>query len=869
MEQIHEISPELCRGYQRKDDGAYSSSMNKRNGLALLLALLAMAICLATTFLLSVFMHTEVAAARLGLRYAGLRWAAQSAALRGLADLQFAAGSDQVHTFRREGPTTWAGRGIFRMELGGQAELAGVRWCWSVEDLSQGFDLAARPMASRQASAWAQSMVARPKLPLALPVMPTEAQARALDVGGAELYGAAGGERLRPWHSWQVRGLLTDARRGGWKLDLSEQASLAQAVGPQIARTLLSPAWKQHPSRGFPAGLVREDGLQIGAIPVLTDLRLSLGFFNSRHDGRHRLRFHGSGVLWNPFTVPLLAGPQGRFFLCEVIGAPEVTITNLDSGAKVAVDLDDCPQEDFGVVRQGPRDRGLWFRVEVADAQTYGMSARGLLPGEVYAFLNPPETAQPQGLARILSRGTWRLDRRSHGAGWRRPDASVFLPGDRIEVAVRFRQRVTIQLRPYVGEPSRDEPIAAYPSSPVVTLRDVPFPDFGFRTTGEDYSREDSAGYVIGERRACLRLRLRPRPQGLFYAGAGQGSCQRHDWDFRLPADASEWSVEPPMLSAMDVVDHDASPLAGPLWDLRVNRHDAAEAGAFASLRWRDLPGWPYLSVGSLRHLESSTGHAWRPWLDRGFFSARPEEAERGVSSHQPFLAQDEMEADACRAPAGGWYVIGPWNVNSSDSLAWEAFLKASTGRWHAEPGGPWDPLSLTGPMFFTRPTGAAQPKWAASLPLDLGDDRLAGLPVEVSAQVQGAQMVRRLEEAHVASWARKIVELQSSCGWPFASLQAFAESGLLERSLREVGLNDVPSAVSPGWPLYLDADDLLEAWAPLLTVRGDTFKVIGKAEGPDGALSCELRVQRVAEEHPSGLLGRKFRIISVQYRNP
>ena len=46
MESIHGISPELSREYQRKDDGAYCSSMHKRNGLALLLALLAVSACL-------------------------------------------------------------------------------------------------------------------------------------------------------------------------------------------------------------------------------------------------------------------------------------------------------------------------------------------------------------------------------------------------------------------------------------------------------------------------------------------------------------------------------------------------------------------------------------------------------------------------------------------------------------------------------------------------------------------------------------------------------------------------------------------------------------------------------------------------------
>ena len=51
--------------------------------------------------------------------------------------------------------------------------------------------------------------------------------------------------------------------------------------------------------------------------------------------------------------------------------------------------------------------------------------------------------------------------------------------------------------------------------------------------------------------------------------------------------------------------------------------------------------------------------------------------------------------------------------------------------------------------------------------------------------------------------------------------------------------------------------------------MRGDTFKVVGQAEGREGAVTYELVVQRVAEEYPVRPLGRRFRIISVRFRNP
>ena len=843
--------------------------MPKRNGLALVLALLAMSACLGLIFLLTGLARMESALAARFVDMARLRAAAQGAALRGLAELQSAAGPDVAYTYQTAQNGLRVGRGSSVLMPEGEAEIDGLRWRWSVEDLSMSHDLASRPMATRQASAWAKSMAGRPKLPHALVVEPTTEQVRALEVGGPALYAAFGGEPLRPGQSWQVRGLLTDAAHGGWRRDLSEPAVLAEAVGPEMAEVLMGSAWSQLPARGRPLRSIVAADRSLSTLPVLSDFRLSLGFFNSRHDGRHRLRFHGSGVLWNPLTLPVLAGPQGKLFLCEVIGAPEVTVTNLETDATVVVDLDDCPQEDFGVVRQGPRERGLWFWVEVADAEAFGMAGRGLLPGEAYAFLNPTEEAQPQGLARILSKTTWRLDRRPHGPGWRRPGPTTFLPSDRIEVAVRFRQKVTVNLRPYAGEPSREQPIAAYLSRPVISLRDVPFPDFGFRTTGEDYSREDSAGYAVSERRACLRVRLKPRPAAAFQSSAGAGAFRRTHWDFRRPEDATEWSVESPLLSALDVVDQDASPLAGPLWDLRANRHDAGQPGAFASVRLRDMPGWPHLSAGSLRHLESPAGAAWHGWLDRGYFSALPTTPEAGVTSHQPFLLPSGGGMLGRTPSAMDFFVIGSWNVNSRDPAAWESFLRGATGAWRADAGGPFESPMLSGPLFFTRPAGAGQAKWAGAFSLDLGHETLQGLAPLSAEAAQGAQLVRRIDEGRLQAWSKKIVELQSDHGWPYASLRSFADSGLLARSLQEGGLNTGPADVAPGWPLRLEAADLLEAWAPLLTVRGDTFKVIGQAEGIEGVIACELLVQRVAEEHAFGSLGRRFRIISVRFRNP
>ena len=838
--------------------------MHKRNGLALFAALLLLACLVALACVLAALVILELRQGEAVLGRAQLRRAAENAALLGVAQLQSGLGPDIASTW--ENPP-----GVLTVKgSAGQAQLAGV-WVdgsisarWEARDLSLSHDVAARYVATIQASAWAKTPAGRAKLPHALAESVTTSQSRALAAGGREFFGLP----AEAGTSWQVRGLLTDNVHGGWRQDLSAEGPLVAAIGRPIADKLLDPLFSRTPTKGYPLARVDEGLRSLNTFPVLSDFRLSLGFFNSRSDGRHRLRFHGSVVLWNPLTVPVLAGPRGKIFLAEIVGSPEVTVTNLETSSAFVTDLDDCPQEDFGIIRQGLRERGLWFWVEVTDASNYGMEGRGLLPGAVGAFVSPDPILQPQGLARILTKMTWKMDRTRHAPGWKRPEPTVFLPDDRIEIALRFRGKVSIHLHPYAGEPSRDDDIADYPAKPVISLENIAFPDLRVTTTGEDYSREDSSGYVIDERRACLRVRLRPRDAGELWPAAAAGELARARWDFELPEDAAQWVVEDPLASALDVVDHDASPLVGPLWDLHPNRHVASEVGAFATIMLRDFPARPWLSVGMLRHLEPVGSKAWQKYLDGSFSSAPLGVPEVGVGSYNPFLIPVDMPLEGSKEVARGFQVVGPFNVNSRDSKAWEAFLRDASGGWKADAGGPFEPQELCGALFFTRPSGAVSAKWGSLTDVDISDGSVAALDSPAFEALAGQQGVRKLEEPKLAKLARKIVELQPEQGWPYSSLQAFAASGVLAQALEEADIDAPFASLASALPVRLRAEDLLEAWAPVLTARGDTFSVIGRAEGQGGSSVCEMIVQRVAEGHSVARLGRRLRIISVRFRN-
>jgi len=839
--------------------------MHKRKGLALLASLMAMAALVALAFTLASLLMIEHRQQEAVQRGRSLRMASENAARLGLAELQAGLGPDVGHSYEST-PGQLVARGkSAQVKLTGEFADGSLLCRWSTTDLSMGHDVSARSVASGQASAWARTAAGRAKMPFALAESVSPSQSVALAAGGPEFFGMASA----PAYSWQVRGLLTDPVNGGWKKNLSNDALLALELGEAIGQALPGPPFMSSPVKGYPLIRIEDGPRSLSTLPVLADFRLSLGFFNSRSDGRHRLRFHGTMVFWNRLTVPVLAGPQGKMFLVEIMGSPEVTVTNLETQSSFVTDLDDCPQEDFGIVRQGLRERGLWLWAEITDASTNGMAGRGLLPGEVYALVNPAPASQPQGLARILTKMTWKMDRTNHGPGWKRPEPTLFLPTDRIEITLRFRDKVGISLRPYAGEPSRDVAIADYPAKPVIVLENITFPDFIIRTTGEDYSREDSSGYVIEERRASLRVRLRPRETNEFWAAADAGRFSRPRWDFSDSNDAADWAVNHPVASTLDVVDHDASPLAGPLWDLHPNRHDASEAGAFASVRLRDFPSAPRLSVGSLRHLESSGSVVWREHLDSTFFAAPVIVPEPGVVSHNPFLiAAGGGVVTGSADIARELYVVGPFNINSRDPKAWEAFLRAAEGPWKADAGGPFAPQELRGPIFFTRPGGAALAKGGAMSPIDIADKPAAILSELAFGGLVSQQGVRSPDAVKLTELARKVVELQPTHGWPYRSLAAFARSRILDQALEESGINRPYVSVAPELPIHLKSNDLLEAWAPVLTVRGDTFRITGRAEGQGGSSLCELIVQRVAAEHPVPYLGRRFRIISVRFSN-
>jgi hypothetical protein len=783
-----------------------------------------------------------------------------------VAEVQVAAGSDQVATWM-EGDVAVASRvtafGREQVRLAGERTIDGVRWRWRCEDLACGYDERGAATAALQASAWARGQVARQcSASGSAALTPGAAEALAVEWGDEALYRSATNLPVAPGGSWGGWGLLTDPVHGGWKRDLGAPAALEAQVGPEVAQALSLGDLRDERAAGLPPCRAEGPGYSFRHLPSLVDLRLSLGFFNARTDGRHRMRFHVSGLLWNASSAPLLADGDGRLYLLEVVGAPEVTVRNVDAGAAFTVDLDDCPVGDLGIFNQNPREAGLWSWIEVADVARYGMVRRGLLPGECYAFLGPAPVARPQGLSRVLTRETWRYEATPHGPGWRRPSPQVFLPTDRIEIFVRFVAPLTIRLHRVAGDPGRDSPIADYPGEVVQEIGRVWFPDFKLEVSGQDYSRPDSAGYTLAERRACLRLGWIPRNESELREAVRQGGLLRDRWDLSRPEEAALWRLSDPLAATTAPFDWSGAFGVGVLQDASLNQHLASTPGSYADLRLRAIPGLPLISVASLRHLRPEMDWAR---LDDSFSSAPLRVAEPGRYSENPRL----MPVSGTVGAGEGWLVAGPFNVNSTDPEAWLRWLRAAASPWQVQTGGPFASVPVHRPFWPVHPAGAHLAQWAAARPPVWTDEELARLPASEVASLAARQPIRFPEDATLVALARHLAGHRAEGGAPFVSLEAFARSGLLARALLAARCNQAVGAAGEGASAVGEAD-LLEQWAPGLAVRGDTLRLTGQAAFVDprsrGLQGIEAILQRTAAPRSDGRWGREWRVVRVRF---
>lgn len=864
--------------------------MSARRAFALLPLLLLASLCLALALLCASTAGLAGASASTSNRRLRCQLGALAAARLGCGVLAQAMGPDQRWSGTDAEGVVWAAR---RQRVEGQSEVIWDRqllagqlrdhhqqaMSWRVIDVSCRADLAAPLIARERSVAIARKPRMRQRLasgatqPAATPA--TLSAAWVADLAALQ---AQAGQTSTTATSAGTRTLLINPATGAWRENLSCVDVFAKRLGLPLAQHLLTPVveLREQPARGMEPIEVGTGSVRLRHAPVLTDLALSLGVFNARSDGRHRVRMHVQMTLWNPAALPLLTPSDKRLFLAEIEGAPEVTVTNLDSGASFSTWLDRCPPGMFWSYTQGPRERSLWWWVEVLDSSRYGMTRSGILPGEVYALLMPDPASQPYGLSRVIGGGTWRYDASEHPPGWIRPSPEVFLPTDRIVIAVRFvTPGTTLRLHPYVGTLPATIEAAEYPSPALLTLAHVPWSDGRLELTGEEYSRFDSNGYVIGERRFSWRVRLTARSDADMFAHGKDGVLLGSTIDLADPRERQRWQLsDDPVLEARESVDDFVKSDSDVLRDTFINRHEALTDGAFSDWRFRDVPVDPPLDVAALGRLHGMTAAKWLAEIDHAFFSCPDTSSEDSVSENPRLvpwhvaLSPEErlVQRERIRGPEAAQVLAleGSFNVHTTDAAAWQAWLRSDRLRWVADVGGPALPGRIDADAaFFSQPTGAMLGKFASSDPSDCDDEDLEAGNPDVRRLAMRRQSIRVLSDAGLSRFCEALVSEIRREPQPFVGLEAFFQSGVVERAIETAGLNqDIPM----GSPLALDAATLFGAHSAMMVVRGDTFAVVGEARVGGLRLALELTLQRMPETAARPHLGRRLIVTKARW---
>ena len=250
-------------------------------------------------------------------------------------------------------------------------------------------------------------------------------------------------------------------------------------------------------------------------------------------------------------------------------------------------------------------------------------------------------------------------------------------------------------------------------------------------------------------------------------------------------------------------------------------------------------------------------------------------------------LVSQLLEPAGCTRIAAHLTVDGGFNINSTDVEAWTAELGASRGDSFQVQGGSPPSANVTAFPRFRHPTGTLNDNWN-------GFRALSDLQVRTLATNIVKEVKARGPFLSLAEFVNRRVE-NSALG-KSGAIQAAIITGKLNDSSNQLTFSTAkyPTAAQPniiadtgvGIPGYLTQADVLQALAPVITCRSDTFTIRGYGEAKDASGKvtarswCEAVVQRTpafveATNAPETAIasltatnktfGRRFEIISFR----
>ena len=625
--------------------------------------------------------------------------------------------------------------------------------------------------------------------------------------------------------------------------------------------------------------------------PLIVELRLHIGFFNARTDGQHRARFHVSAKLWNPYSFPLLGHGDGNIGLLDFSSMPPAEVRNLDTGTAFSFSFSDFPLGRFGLVSQTESDKTFNAYCKIFDTsdQGFGGSGKaalaGLHGGEVFLGVFPNPAGQPEGLSRITGGATWKYQKNDTS---KPPSGTVdgrwFQPSHRIQIsAAPSILPGAFLFRRYAGNlPQKINP-RDY-SEAFWGFENLRVPGFRFEMSGAQYNREKAGAYAIEEASAVYRIRLKTEDSAAMEKFFARVDPRSGVLDFDIPeiADAFEISVFTGA-DAAALANSESVPAETYFFDAYKNEHRSDTRDAFACVPFFDKPLREHLSTGTVRYFcaEEKVAHAlgaksapeeksMNEILDRYFFSGKSSgKNARFVDPREEALADFRFAgtASANEKPAARGVALpgtaaeklllrGAFNVNCADEIAWAAVLSGDFSAWKMRRAdGVADSQNSSEKdlrnVFFTRPFSAGE-IFTGGLSRGFSDAELSALDKRSRERILLAQGFRALEDSRVkalaGALAKRIRERIDVEKKPFRTLAEFADSGVLATAIEDAGVNVLGGEKIPAWmPGFLSQSDVFQTLAPGFVPRGDTFRIIARAESLS-PFSREVRASAVAE---------------------
>lgn len=633
------------------------------------------------------------------------------------------------------------------------------------------------------------------------------------------------------------------------------------------------------------------------AIP--TEIALYLGIFHARSDGRVRLRYHIRSEWLNPYPLPITFERDinefedfvfSRGFFIHFENLPTITVTNLTANSSSPQLKEDLNNFSDYPDRPDKRYLNTWIEIQPEVPAPTGSRIRDpiLLAGELYDTTEP-SIFKPGGLSRNFDTLRWR----------NKKNEPPTLPNDSdlIEIkAVHPAEGVNIVITPFIPE--------ADPRTlkPLLEIRDLKFDDFtvqkSFNTGLNPFSLAKSGDYLASDFELVYHFRLYSDEEDQESLKAFLSGLDPREPIIDASAKYTDADGQTqPVSDLLDTVSS-SPPIAAQrsaelfsLLDVFKDKAPLEHQANYPKMVLFDLPPQEPLSIGALRGLPLaeaqpySLGNAWggqvNNALDQYFFAAT--QANASTPSLRKITAANNP--NSASKSAEDYIISRAFNINSTSAPAWATVLQntvklppaqdtSSTSTSHQNRQG----------VFFRLPYTALEETdfWEMSENMGTPDVAFAQGVRVLSKDDINKNEIPDYEE-QIVEISEKIVEKIKKRETPFNSLAAFANSGLLQEAIDEVGQDtDVPPINNdlPYSNIYLTQGDVIARLAPIIRPRSDTFRIRAYGEAKSNHETtpskawCEAIVQRLpmplsptqSAQDPANGLGRQFKIISFRW---